>query len=85
MNRYNKINYALIKRVKRSRRSILKMKKNNAIIERRYEFNVISHYLIIEKRINIINNNKNDDDDDQKTYKFNFRKRKNKIENNLRK
>ena len=64
---------------------MLKMKKDNATIERRYEFNVISHRLIIEKRINIINNDKNDDNNDQKTYKFNSRKRKNKIKNNLRK
>ena len=61
------------------------MKKDNAIIERRYKFNVISHRSIIKKRINIIDNNENNDDDDQKTYKFNSRKRKNKIKNNLRK
>ena len=62
-----------------------KMKKDNATIERRYEFNVTSHRSIIEKRINIINNDKNDDNNDQKTYKLNSRKRKNKIKNNLRK
>ena len=61
------------------------MKKNNAIIERRYELNVISHRSIIEKHIDIIDNNENDDNDNQKTYKFNSRKRKNKIKDNLRK
>ena len=75
----------LLKRIKRSRRLTSKMKKDNAIIERRYEFNVISHRSIIKKYIDIINNNKNDNNDDQKIYKFNFRKRKNKVENNLRK
>ena len=39
------------------------MKKNNAIIERRYKFNVTLHRSIIEKRINIIINNENDNDD----------------------
>ena len=43
---------------------MLKMKKNNAIIERHYEFNVISHRSIIEKHINIINNDENNDNDD---------------------
>ena len=52
------------------------MKKDSAIIERRYELNVISHHSIIEKRINIIDNNENDDDNDQKIYKFNSRKKK---------
>ena len=85
MNQHNKINYTLLKCVKRFHRSTLKIKKDNAIIERRYEFNVISHRSIIKKYINIINNNENDDDDDQKIYKFNSRKRKNKIKNNLRK
>ena len=51
------------------------MKKKNAIIERRYEFNVISYRSIIEKYINIIINNE-DDNNDQKTYKLNFRKKK---------
>ena len=48
------------------------MKKNNAAIERRYEFNVILYRSIIEKRINIIDNNENNNDDNQKIYKFNF-------------
>ena len=60
------------------------MKKNNATIERRYEFNVTSHRSIIEKRIDDIVNNENNNDD-QKAYKLNSRKRKNKTKNNLRK
>ena len=49
--------------VKRFRRLTLKIKKDNAIIERRYKFNVILYRLIIEKRINDIINNENDNDD----------------------
>ena len=51
------------KRVERFRQLTSKMKKDNAIIERRYEFNVTSHRSIIEKRINDIVNNENDNDD----------------------
>ena len=39
------------------------MKKNNAIIERHYKLNVILYYSIIEKCIDIVDNNENDDDD----------------------
>ena len=53
----------LIKRIKRFYRLMLKIKENNAVIERRYKFNVILHRLIIKKRINIIVNNEDNNND----------------------